>query len=182
MSETNINAEFDVDAADFKTAGLIPQGMYKWHVDSVLPGKQKDFETQEEVPVIIARLRAVATGVYIDGELGEIAELDPPKFRTHYFKTRGSAQQQLLTLYQSVTGRVPTGKADEKTGRFVVNQLDLAKEVVSGEAWNHLKHFRPDGKEDVFEVLGRKFKRQCPQKFSFSNGAKADERDRESEE
>jgi len=156
-------AAFVGDAEEFLKAGLFPEGLYLWEFETMVPG-ETNFDGEKR-PVIVGRLKAVAEAVYADGEFAGIEEFEVPRYKTHNFKLTGDAQQQLSSAYQVVTGRVPTGAPDEKTGRYTINKLALAEEIVGGQAWNTIYHFRPEGKQETYAVLGKKFRKQPFPKF-----------------
>lgn len=165
----DISSKFETDAQEFAKAGLFAEGMYQWEVESVAPG-ETHFDGVKAT-VIVGRLKAIAQAKYVDGILSEIEEFEVPKYKTQNFKTEGDGRQQLLTLYQVVTGRTPTGVFNEKLGRYVVNQLSLAEETVGGTAWNSIYHFTPKGKSETYAVLSKKFRKQPLPKFG-NRGAK----------
>lgn len=165
----DIAARYETDHEEFLKAGLFPEGMYRWEFESVSPGVTNFDDVKQDV--IICRLLAAAKAHYIDGELVEVEELETPRYKTHNFKLTGNGPEQLLTAYQAVVGRPPTGTLNEKTGRYTSNLLDIAEKLVGGTAWNSIYHFKPEGKTETFAVLSKKFRKQPLQRF----GKKAEE-------
>ena len=160
------------DADEFKKAGLLPEGMYKWEVDSMVRGTT-DFDGEKK-HVIVGQLRATAVALYSGGDFIGIEEFPVAKRKTQNFKLEGDAQQQLRTLYEAVTGRTPPGTLNEKSGRYELNKLSIAEAVVGGSAWNTIYHFSPDGKNETYAVMGKKFRREPLRKFTVRTSQKAE--------
>jgi len=139
---------FVVDQEEWREAGLWKEGSYKFQVLDMRKAERerKDGGTY---PVIAARLAAVAQAEYDgEGNFSGILELERKPSRFQDFGISGSSLQMLKTLYKTMTGRYPEPEFDEETGRYGIDTLKVAQELVGHSAWNVVYWTDPEKDEN----------------------------------
>jgi len=156
---TNFNP-YLTTAEDFAKAGLFDEGVYNWQVKSMKPATITNSKTGEEVPVIAGRLVAKQRAVYnSDGEFQSVEDLVGQRGKFQNFSISGKGLSMLKSLYTAVTGRLPTGTMNKSTGRFELDVLALAEELIGGSAWNSLYHSEPNEESGaVYDNISFNFK------------------------
>jgi hypothetical protein len=166
--EVNANP-FNVDAEDVAKAGLWEPAPYHFRIQSMKPVKRtvnSGPREGEEYHVINGRLEAFERAIYDeDGTIDSIEEMDPTKSRFHDFAISGNGLKALKTLYKSVTGQNPSGVENEETGRYELDLLGIAEELVGSTSWNNVFHTEPNEQGNVYDRLTYTFRKDAPQRF-----------------
>jgi hypothetical protein len=167
-------AEFDAsayvtDQEDLATAGLWEPTAYHFRIESMTP-QTKEIQTGdragEKYKVITGRLVAFEKAEYDeDGQFDSIEEIDE-RSRFQDFPIKGRGLQLLKSAYRSVTGRMPQGTLNEDTGRYELDLLGVAEELIGSEVWNKVFHGKPNPETGmVYDRMTYTFTSKPPQKI-----------------
>ena len=169
MGEVNHNP-FNVDVEDLAKAGLWTAAPYNFTFQSMKAAEKNVWRngerTDETYSVINCRLVATERAIYdSDGNLESIEEMDPTKSRFHDFTIQGNGLKALNTAYKAVTGQAPQGVLNEETGRYAVDTLAIAEELVGSSAWNKVFHTEINDKGNIYDKITYTFTSNPPQRF-----------------
>jgi hypothetical protein len=177
MSEDHDGNEVEFDASDYvtnqedlATAGLWDPTAYHFRIESMTP-QEKEIQSGERAgqkyKVITGRLVAFEHAEYDeDGHFEGIEEMDPERSRFQDFPIKGRGLQLLKSAYRAVTGRMPNGRLNEDTGRFEIDLLGIAEELVGSEVWNKVFHGKPNPETGmIYDKLTYTFTSKPPQKI-----------------
>jgi hypothetical protein len=163
---------FNVDAEDVAKAGLWVPAPYNFLFKSMKPVERtvnsgpREGETYH---VISGRLEAFEVAIYDEeGNLESIEEVDPVKGRYHDFAIQGNGLKALKTAYKSITGQNPAGILNEDTGRYELDLVAIAEELVGSTAWNNVFHTEPNDQGNVYDRLTYTFRKDAPQRYGFA--------------
>jgi hypothetical protein len=144
---------FVVDAEEWATAGLAPEGSFKFRFLSMEPVMRERRDGSGTYPVINGRLQVVAEAQY-DGEGNFVGITEVEKGRTRFedFPLSGSGVKKMKTAYFTLRGESPPGSLNEETGRFQYNTREIAADLVNHEAWNFVYWSDPAKSKDGVTV------------------------------
>ena len=147
---------FVVDQEEWRTAGLRPKGSFKFKVLAMEPA-ERERKDGRKYNVIAGRLEATEQVTYDgEGNFKGIEELENTHTRFQDFGVAGGSLQLIKSLYKTMTGRYPEGVFNPETGRYEIDVLETAKELVGHSAWNVVYWTKPSEKA---EDLGAQYDR-----------------------
>lgn len=165
---------FIIDENDLVTAGLWDPDTYNFRFESMTPvtkevkndNDKTGARAGDKYHVITGRLVAFEKAIYDeDGNFDCIEEMDPTPSRFQDFPVKGRGLQLLKSAYRAVTGRVAKGVFNEDSGRYDLDTIALADELVGCTAWNRIFHGKKDeATGNIFDRMTYTFTTNPPQK------------------